>query len=108
MATATATATRPIIDRSRRRAVLIVAVAAALAFGAGAATESLTSSTGATSSQTNPGATPATNTDAQALWNQLSTLPANDRDNIVVGLSPDVRAQLRATAEEIATAAEHH
>ena len=88
--------------------LLSVAVAAALAVGAGAAAVSLTSSDGSTSHHTNPAATPATNIDVQALWNQLSALPANERDNIVAGLSPNVRAQLQATAEEIAAAAEHH
>ena len=79
---------QPSVHRPRRRALLSVAVAAALAVGAGAAAVSLTSSDGTTSHPTNPAATPATNIDAQALWNQLSTLPVNERDNIVAGLSP--------------------
>jgi divalent metal cation (Fe/Co/Zn/Cd) transporter len=106
MATATAPATQPFVHH-HHRVVVIVAVAAALAFGAGAATVSLTSSDATTNHPTNPAATSATNTDAHALWTQLATLPANDRDNIVMGLSPNVRAQLRATGEAIATAAEN-
>ncbi len=102
----TATATRPIIHHPRR-AVLTVALAAAFAFGAGAVAVSLPSSA-TISDQTDPATTPATNADAQALWDQLSTLPADDRDNVVVGLSPNARAQLQATAQEIAAAAEHH
>jgi hypothetical protein len=46
--------------------------------------------------------------DVQALWNDLSTLPASDEANVVVGLAPSVRAQLRAVAEGYAVAAEHH
>jgi hypothetical protein len=106
--TTTVTA-QPSVHHPRRRALLSVAVAAALALGAGAAAAvSLTSSDGTTSHPTNPAAMPATKIDAQALWNQLSTLLPNERDNIVAGLTPNVRAQLQATAEEIATAAEHH
>jgi hypothetical protein len=53
-------------------------------------------------------ATLATNVDIDALWNQLSAMPLTERDIVVAGLSPAVRARLASTAEEIATAAEHH
>jgi hypothetical protein len=96
------------IYRPRRRALLSVAVAVALALGAGATAMTLTSSDDTTNHQTHRTATLATNIDAQALWNQLSTLSADQSAAIVAGLPPDVRAQLQAIAEDIATAAEHH
>src|SRR5690242_10570782 len=96
------------VHRPRRRALLSVAVAAALAVGAGAAAVSLTSSDDTTNHQTHRTATLATSTDAQAVWNQLSTLPADQSAAIVAGLPPDVRAQLQAIAEDIATAAAHY
>lgn len=103
----TTIATRPSIHPSRR-ALLSVAVAAALAVGAGAAAVSLTSSDSASSPRTNPAPAVATNVDIPALWSELSTLPVADENNIVAGLAPNVRAQLRATAEEIAAGSERH
>jgi hypothetical protein len=102
----TTIAAQPSIHHHRRRMLLSVAVAAALAVGAGAAAVSLTSSDGTTTHQTKPAAAVAANLDVAALWNQLSTMPAAERDNIVAGLNPNVRAQLHATAEEIGAAAE--
>jgi hypothetical protein len=109
MTTTTTVGPRPSVHHPRR-ALLSVAVAAALAVGAGAgaAAVSLTSSDGTTSHQTNPAAMPVTKIDAQALWDQLAMMPANERDNVVVGLSPDVRARLQAIGEDIAVAAENH
>ena len=99
---------QPSVHHPRRRMLLSVAVAAALAVGAGAAAVSLTSSDGTTGRQTNPPSTLATNLDVTGLWNQLSTMPVSERDNLVAGLSQNVRAQLQAIAEGIAVAAEHH
>jgi hypothetical protein len=100
----TTVATQPSIHHPRRRTLLSVAVVAALAVGGGAAAGRLTSSDGF-SGQVKPAATRATNVDVRALWDQLSTLPVSERDNIAAGLDPAVRAQLRATAESIAFAA---
>ena len=104
----TITTTRPPTRRSRRRAFLSVAVVAGLAVGGGVAAVSLTSSDGAAGDQAKPATTVVTDQDARSLWDELATLPASERDVIVAGLSADMRARLRATAEEIAIAAEHH
>jgi hypothetical protein len=101
----TTIATQPSIHHPRRRALLSVVLAAALALGVGVAAVGLTSS-GGSSRQVKPAA--ATIVDARALWDELSALPASDRDNIVAGLVPAVRARLAATAESIAEAAENH
>ena len=91
-----------------RRALLVVSLAATLVVGGGAvAAVSLASSDGASGPRANPAPAVATNVDAEALWNQLSTLTANQRDDAVAGLTPDVRAQLRDIALDIALAAEH-
>lgn len=103
----TTIANRPSIPHPHRRTLLSVAIVAALALGGGVAAVSLTSSDGSASSHTSPAAAPATNVDVQALWNELAAMPSSERDNIVAGLSPTVRAQLRATVEEIAVAAQH-
>jgi hypothetical protein len=100
----TTIATQPSIHHPRRRTLLSAAVVAALAVGGGAAAGRLTSSDGS-SGQVKPAAAPATNVDVRALWDQLSALPAHERDNIAAGLDPAVRAQLRATTESIAVAA---
>ena len=103
----TTIATRPSIPHPHRRTLVSVAIVAAVALGGGAAAVSLTSSDGSTSPHTSPAAAPATNVDVHALWNELSAMPVSERDNIVAGLSPTVRAQLRATVEAIAVAAQH-
>jgi hypothetical protein len=100
----TTIATQPSIHHPHRRALLSVVVAAALAVGGGAAAGRLTSSDGSRG-QVKPAAAPATNVDVRALWDQLSTLPVNESDNIAAGLDRGVRARLRATAELIAVAA---
>ena len=92
----------------RRRVLLSVAVAAALGFGAGAAVVGLTDSGGTTSRQAHSAPAASPKVDVQALWNDLSTLPASDEANVVVGLTPSVRAQLQDIAEGYAVAAEHH
>ena len=97
--------TRPPIHQPRRRTLLSVALVAVLALGAGAAAGRFTSSDHSTSAHTNVAATTATNVDAQALWDQLSTMSAAERDNVVAGLSPAVRARLRAIGQEVATVA---
>jgi len=99
---------RPSIHHHRRRTLLSVAVAAAVAVGAGAAAVGLSSSDGSTNRQTKPAAVLATNLDVQALWDQLSAMPVSERDNVIAGLTPSARAQLRVMAEAIATAAERH
>ena len=43
--------------------------------------------------------------DVSSLWQLLATLPASDRDNLVVRLAPDVRAGLARIAEVAAAAA---
>jgi hypothetical protein len=99
----TTIATQPSIHHPRRQTLLSVVLAAALALGVGAAAVGLASSDGS-SRQVKPAA--ATNVDARALWDQLSALPASDRDNVVAGLDPAVRTRLAAAAESIAVAAE--
>jgi hypothetical protein len=101
----TTTATRPSIHPSRR-ALLSVAVAAALAASAGAAAVILTSSDSASSPRAHSAPAVATKVDIPALWTELSTLAVHDENNIVAGLVPSVRAQLRSTAQEIAAGAE--
>ena len=98
--------TRPSIHLSRR-VLLGVALAVTLAFGAGAAAVDLTSADHTTVRDVSP-VSVAKASDVQALWNQLSTLPAHERDAIVTNLDPGVRSQLRAIAEAIASSAEHH
>jgi hypothetical protein len=100
----TTIATQPSIHHPRRRTLLSVAVVAALAVGGGAAAGRLTSSDGSRG-QVKPAATRATNVDVRALWDQVSALPARERDNIAAALDPAVRARLRATTESIAVAA---
>jgi hypothetical protein len=100
----TTIATQPSIHHPRRRTLLSAAVVAALAVVVGAAAGRLTSSDGS-SGQVKPAAARATNVDVRALWDQLSTLPARERDNIAAGLDPAVRAGLRATTESVAAAA---
>ena len=102
----TTIATRPSVHFPRR-ALLALGVAATLAFGAGVAAVDLTSSDHATVGHVSP-VSVATASDVQALWNQLSTLPAQERDDIVTNLDPGVRSQLRAIAEAIASSATHH
>jgi hypothetical protein len=97
--------TRPPIHQPRRRTMLSVALVAVLALGAGAAAGRLTSSDHSTSARTNLAATPVANVDADALWDQLSTMSAAERDNVVAGLSPAVRARLRAIGQELAAVA---
>ena len=92
------------IRHTRRRTVLSVALVAVLALGAGAAAGRLTSS----DSSTSPRTTAAANVDVKALWDQLASMPASERDVVVAGLSHDVRTRLQAIGEEIAVAAEHH
>jgi hypothetical protein len=101
----TTIATQPSIHHRHRRTLLSVVIAAALALGVGATAVSVTSSDGS-SGQVRPAAARATNVDVRALWDQLSTLPVGERDNIAAGLDPAVRARLGATAESIAVAAE--
>jgi hypothetical protein len=96
---------RPPIQHARRRTVLSAAVVAVLALGAGAAMGRMTSSDHSTSAHTNVEATTVANVDAHALWDQLSTMSAAERDNVVEGLSPAVRARLRAIGQELATVA---
>jgi hypothetical protein len=91
-----------------RRALLVVAVVAAIAFGGGAATMHAISPHGSDPVQTQAASTGATSVDTQALWDQLATMPPSERDTVVAGLTPDVRARLHAIGEEIAVAAEHH
>jgi hypothetical protein len=43
--------------------------------------------------------------DVNSLWQQLATLPAPDRDNLVAGLAPNVRAGLARIAEVAAAVA---
>lgn len=100
-------ATQPSIRHPRRRTLVSAAVVAALAVGGGAAAGRLTSSDGS-SGQVKPPAARATNVDVRALWDQLSALPARERDNIAAGLDPAVRAGLRATTESVAAAAADH
>ena len=100
--------TRPPIHQPRRRTLLSVALVAVLALGAGAAAGRLTSSDSSTSRRTAPVAEAATNVDVNALWDQLASMPANERDVVVAGLSHDVRVRLQAIGEEIGVAAEHH
>jgi hypothetical protein len=97
----------PPLVRSPRRTLIAAGLAAALAFGTGAAVVDLTSTDHPTTraATTAPVATAA---DVQALWNQLSTLPAEQRDAIVTNLNASVRSQLQAIAEGIAATAEHH
>src|SRR5215831_1428631 len=96
---------RPPIHQPRRRTLLSVALVAVLALGAGAAAGRLTSSDHSTSAHTNVAATTVANVDAHALWDQLSTMSAAERDNVVAGLNPAVRARLRAIGQELATVA---
>jgi hypothetical protein len=105
-ATNQASAPRPV--HRRRRVLLSVVIAAAVGFGAGAAVVGLTDSGGTTSRQAHSAPTASPKVDVQALWNDLSTLPVSHEANVVVGLTPSVRAQLQAVAEEYAVAAEHH
>jgi hypothetical protein len=104
----TTVANRPSIPHPHRRTLVSVAIVAAVALGGGAAAVSLTSSDGSTSPHISPAAAPATNVDVHALWKELSAMPVSERDEIAAGLSPTVRAQLHATAEAIAAAAEPH
>jgi hypothetical protein len=101
---ATTIAARPSIRHPRRTAVA-VALAGALTVGVGVV--GLTS-TDHSAGRRDASAPRLTATDAQAVWNWLSTLPATGRDAIVAGLAPPVRAQLRAIGDDIAVAAEHH
>ena len=87
--------------------LVALAVAATLAFGAGVAVVDLTSTDHTTVRHVSP-VSVAKASDVRALWNQLSTLPAHERDAIVTNLDPGVRSQLRAIAEAIASSAEHH
>jgi hypothetical protein len=105
----TSPAPRPAPVHRRRRVVLAAVVAAALGFGAGAGVVGLTDSGGTTTARqasTAPAANPKV--DVQALWSDLSTLPASNEANVVAGLAPSVRAQLQAVAEGYAAAAVHH
>jgi hypothetical protein len=43
--------------------------------------------------------------DVNSLWQQLATLPAPDRDNLVAGLAPNVRAGLARIADVAAAVA---
>ena len=97
--------TRPPIHQPRRRTLLSVALVAVLALGAGGAAGRLTSSDHSTTPHTNNAATTVANVDAQALWDQLLTMPAAERNNVVAGLSPAVRARLRAIGQELAAVA---
>jgi hypothetical protein len=97
-------ATQPSIHHPSRRALLSAAVAATLAFGAGAALVRLTS-TNTTSRPTHAATAPLTAVDVRALWNNLATLSTSEREQVVAGLAPEVRAALSATARTIATAA---
>jgi hypothetical protein len=101
-------ANRPSIPRRHRRTLLSVAIVAAVALGGGVAAVNLTSSDGSTSSHTSSAVSAGTNVDVHALWNELAAMPRSERDNIAAGLSPTVRAQLHATAEAVAVAAEPH
>jgi hypothetical protein len=100
--------TRPSIHHPHRRTLVSVAIVAAVALGGGVAAVRLTSSDGSTSRHISPAAAPATNLDVHALWNELAAMPRSERDNIAAGLSPAVRAQLHATAEAVAVAAQPH
>lgn len=104
--TTTITASTP-IHHPRRRTVLSAAVVAVLALGAGVAAGRLTSSDGATTHQARPAVAASTTSDVDALWDELSTMPVSERDNVVAGLSPSVRARLEATGLALATAAAH-
>ena len=98
----------PSARHRRRRTLLSLAIVGAIAFGGGAATAASVTSDGSASPHTKAAAAMlATDLDVQALWTQLSAMPASERDNVVAGLSPDARGQLRAYAQEIATASEN-
>ena len=99
--------TQPPIQHTRRRTLLSVALVAVLALGAGAAAGRLTSTDSSTDRRTTPAATAAANVDVNALWDELASMPASERDVVVAGLSHDVRTRLQAIGEEIAVAAEH-
>jgi len=103
----TTTVTRPSVGHSRR-VLLAIGVAAAVAVGAGAAAVSLASSGGSTGSGITTAQAVTTNVDIPALWDELSTMPVRERDNVVAGLAPNVRTQLRTVAEEIGAAAAAH
>jgi len=55
--------------------------------------------------QRNSAATTDSTVDVRAMWEFLTTAPVADRDNIIVGLAPDVRADLSAMVEAAAAAA---
>jgi hypothetical protein len=103
----TTIAIRPSISHPRR-VLAAIAAAAALAVGAGVAAVSLSASDGSTTRQPSAASAVATNVDVHALWNDLSTLPIRERDNVVAGLAPNVRAQLALLVEGIAVASEAH
>jgi hypothetical protein len=102
----TTVTTHPPIHQPRRRTLFSVALVAVLALGAGAAAGRLTSSDSSTSAHTNVAAATVTSVDVHALWDQLASMPASQRDVVVAGLSHDVRTRLQAIGEEIGVAAE--
>jgi hypothetical protein len=58
-----------------------------------------------TSTPPNTEWTPTSTIDLISLWHQLATLAAPDRDNLVAGLAPNMRADLARIAEVAAAAA---
>ena len=108
MNTTSDTTPQPSSRHPRRRTLLSLAIVGAIAFGGGAATAATITSNGSASPRTAPAAATLTsNLDVQALWTQLSAMPASERDNVVAGLSPGARSTLRAYAQEIATSSEN-
>ena len=99
--------TSPTIHHARRRTLLSVAVVGALALGAGAAVGRVTSSDSSSGVAPKAAIAARTSVDAAALWDQLATMSASERDNVVAGLNPSVRVRLQAIGQELATVAAH-
>jgi hypothetical protein len=101
----TTVANTPTIQHPRRRTLVSVGLVAVLALGAGTALGRVTSSDSSTNVPPKSANAARTTVDTGALWDELATMSAPERDIVVTGLDPSVRARLRAIGQELATVA---